>query len=238
MKNKLLLTLLALTLILTANAQSVQKQVKILDNYIEEALKLWNPPGLAVAVVKDGEVIFTKGYGTMTVGMDKPVDTNTLFMIGSTTKAFISASLAMLVDEGKIGWDDHVIDYLHDFQLKDPYITRELTIRDLLTHRSGIGNTDYLWSWMSISGDSALYKMREVEASYSLRSSFIYQNLMYLAAGMVVEKVSGQSWQSFLQERFYKPIGMNNSYPTYEMVKNKTNKADAHLNIDGKNGYD
>jgi CubicO group peptidase (beta-lactamase class C family) len=229
MKIKMLSILLIVILPLLATAQSVQKQVKILDNFIQEAIDEWNPPGLVVAVVKDGEVVFSKGYGTMTIGEDKPVQTNTLFMIGSTTKAFIAASLAMMVDEGKLDWDDHVIDYLPSFQLYDPYVTREITIRDLLTHRTGMGNTDFLWSWMTISGDRALYKMRNVEPAYSLRASFIYQNLMYLAAGKVLEKVSGKTWTSFLQERIYQPLGMKDSYPTFAMVKGKLNKADAHV---------
>jgi CubicO group peptidase (beta-lactamase class C family) len=135
----------------------------------------------------------------------------------------------MLVDEGKVNWDDHVIDYLPDFQLYDPYMTREITIRDLLTHRTGLGNTDYLWSWMTISGDSALYKMREVKPTYSLRSSFIYQNLMYLAAGKVIEKVSGISWESFLQKRIYDPLDMKETYAYYSRVKDKPNIAEAHV---------
>jgi CubicO group peptidase (beta-lactamase class C family) len=229
MKTKFIILLLSTVSALGIKAQSVQKQVKLLDNYIQDAIEVWNPPGLAVTVVKDGKIVFTKGYGTTTIGGHKSVDEHTLFVCASTTKAFTAAAMAMLVDEGKVNWDDHVIDYLPNYQLYDPYITREITIRDLLTHRTGIGNTDYLWGWMDISGDSALYKMREVKPTYSLRSSFIYQNLMYLAAGRVIEKASGQSWASFLQNRIYKPLGMNETYPVYAMVKDKTNKADAHL---------
>ena len=150
----------------------------------------------------------------------------------STTKAFVAAGLAMLVDDGKLNWDDKVIDHLPEFQLKDPYLTREITIRDLLTHRTGLGNTDYLWSMMTISSDSALYKMREVEASYSLRSSYIYQNLMYLAAGKVLEEVSGKSWGEFLKERIFQPLGMNNTYALLEQVQSIDNKADAHYEVD------
>ena len=234
MKTKLVTFLFALTISLTAISQSVEKQVKLLDDYIENALTVWNPPGLAVTVVKDGEIIFTKGYGTSTLGEDKPVDEHTLFVCASTTKAFVAAGLAMLVDEGKLKWDDRVINFLPDFQLYDPYITREITVRDLLTHRTGLGNTDYLWAWMQISSDSALYKMRDVKPDYSLRSSFIYQNLMYLAAGKVIEEVSGKSWGSFLKERIYNPLGMNETFATYEMVKEIENKADAHFPFEGE----
>jgi CubicO group peptidase (beta-lactamase class C family) len=234
MKNKYFFTLLLTLFSITLFSQSLESEIKALDNYIENALTVWNPPGLAVTVVKDGEIIFKKGYGVRTLGIDKNVDEHTLFVCASTTKAFTATGLAMLVDDGKIKWEDHVIDYLTDFQLYDPYITRELTIRDLLTHRSGIGNTDYLWSWMKISGDSALYKMRDVKPTYSLRSSFIYQNLMYLAAGKVIESVSDQSWESFLKERIYNPLGMNETFATYEMVKDKENKADAHMAFAGE----
>jgi CubicO group peptidase (beta-lactamase class C family) len=234
MNIKLLSTLLALTISFLSYAQSVPKQIKLLDNYIQDAIKVWNPPGLVVTVVKDGEIVFAKGYGTRTLGENKPVDEHTLFLCASTTKAFTAAALAILVDEGKVNWDDHVIDYLPDFQLYDPYMTREITVRDLLTHRTGLGNTDYLWAWMTISGDSALYKMREVKPNYSIRSSFIYQNLMYLAAGKVIEKASGQSWASFLQKRIYDPLGMKETYPHYKDVKDKPNIADAHYKYEGE----
>ncbi|MBE9490775.1 MAG: serine hydrolase [Bacteroidetes bacterium] len=234
MKIKLFTFLFAFTISLTVIAQSAKKQVKSLDDYIENALTVWNPPGLAVTVVKDGEIVFTKGYGERTLGEGNHVNEHTLFGCMSTTKAFTAAAIAILIDEGKLNWDDHVINYLPDFQLYDPYMTRELTVKDLLTHRSGIGNTDYLWSWMKISGDSALYKMRDVKPSYSLRSSFIYQNLMYLAAGKVIEKVSEQSWGSFLKNRIYIPLGMNETFAKYEMVKDKENKADAHFPYQGE----
>jgi CubicO group peptidase (beta-lactamase class C family) len=234
MKTKYFFTLFLTLFSISLFSQSLDHKVKELDNYIENALAVWNPPGLAVTVVKEGEIIFKKGYGVTNIETQAPVNVNTLFGCMSTTKAFTAAALAMLADDGKINWDDHVIDYLTDFQLYDPYITRELTIRDLLTHRSGIGNTDYLWSWMKINGDSALYKMRDVKPTYSLRSSFIYQNLMYLAAGKVIERVSGQSWESFLKERIYDPLGMHETFATYEMVKDKENKADAHMSFEGK----
>ena len=219
--------------IASINAQQLKGQTDSLDQFILKGINKWKPPGLAVTVVKDGDVVFKKTYGVTNINTQQPVDTNTLFGCMSTTKAFVAAGLAMLVDDGKLNWDDKVMEYLPEFQLKDPYITREITIRDLLTHRTGIGNTDYLWSVMSISSDSILYKMREVEKSYSLRSSFIYQNIFYLAAGKVIEKVSGKSWGEFLKERIYQPLGMTNTYPSLEAIKSKNNKADAHFEIDG-----
>lgn len=234
MKSYLLTLCFVLTTTLTVNSQSLNRQTRLLDDYITEAIKKWQPPGLAVTIVKDGEIIFTKGYGVRTIGTNNKVDENTLFGCMSTTKAFIAAGLAMLIDDGKLKWDDKVINHLPKFQLQDPYITRELTIKDLLTHRSGIGNTDYLWSTMTISGDSALYKMREVKPSYSLRSGFIYQNLMYLAAGKVIESVSGMTWEAFLQNRIYTPLEMNDTYAMHKRVEHIENKADAHYKIDGE----
>jgi len=232
MKSFFLSLIFILITVSSANSQSTHRQVRLLDHYITDAIKQWNPPGLAVTVVKDGDIIFAKGYGVKTLGSANNVDENTLFVCASTTKAFIATAMAMLVDDGKLNWSDKVIDHLPTFQLQDPYITRELTIKDLLTHRSGIGNTDYLWSLMTISSDSALYKMREVKASYSLRSSFVYQNLMYLAAGKVIESVSGMTWEQFLQDRIYTPLKMEDTYALYKRVKQIENKADAHYNID------
>jgi len=214
-------------------AQSLELRTTALDEFIRDGINKWKPPGMVVTVVKDGAIVFKKAYGVTNINTKQPVDTNTLFGCMSTTKAFVAAGLAILVDDGKLQWDDKVLDYLPDFQLKDPYITREITVRDLLTHRTGIGNTDYLWGLMNISSDSVLYKMREVDKAYSLRSSFIYQNIFYLAAGKVIEKVSGKSWGTFLKERIYMPLNMTNTYTSLSAVQPIKNKADAHFEIDG-----
>lgn len=231
-RSTLLLSFVCFTLLL--NAQSYSKELKALDKFIVEGIEKWQPPGLAVTVVKNGEIVFTKAYGVTNVNTQAMVDNNTLFGCMSTTKAFVAAGMAMLVDDGKLNWNDKVIEHLPEFQLKDPYLTRELNIIDLLTHRTGIGNTDYLWSQMNISSDSVLYKMREVEKSYSLRSSFIYQNIFYLAAGKIIERISGKSWGAFLKERIYDPLGMTNTHATLEAIQNIQNKADAHYLIEDK----
>lgn len=215
-------------------AQRWQKQTSILDDYIKTSIQDWNSPGLSVVVVKDDKVIFLKGYGIQSISSNVPVDEHTLFACASTTKAFTAAALGMLVDDRKLFWDDKVIKHIPDFQLCDPYVTKELTIRDVLTHRCGIGNTDYMWGWMNISGDSALHKLREVQPSYSLRSSFIYQNLMYIAAGIIIENVTGQKWEDFIDERIFKPLQMNESYPLYKYAQEQNNIAEAHLFYDGK----
>jgi CubicO group peptidase (beta-lactamase class C family) len=233
MKFKSSIILLFFIVSISINAQTNSQKLNELDTYIQKGIELWNPPGLAVTVVKDGEIVFTKGYGVTTIGTNKAVDENTLFGCMSTTKAFVAAGLAMLVDDGKLKWDDKVINYLPEFQLKDSYITNEITIRDLLTHRTGIGNLDFLWGTFKFSSDRILSSLSDADKVYSLRSSFIYQNIMYLAAGKVIEAISGQTWGDFLSERIYKPLGMNDTYPLLEMIASKSNKADAHNYVNG-----
>lgn len=213
--------------------KAVAKQVKEFDAYVENARKQWGAVGMAIAVVKDGEVILKKGYGVKELNTNNPIDNNTLFACASTTKAMTATCMGMLVDEGKVSWDDRVIQYLPEFQLYDPYVTRELTIRDLFLHNSGVGNTDFLWGFMHISSEEVLDKMRMVPPSYSFRSSFIYQNIFYLAAGQVIEKISGQPWETFIQQRIFTPLEMTNTFPTLKSITN-TNKTKPHLKTDGE----
>jgi CubicO group peptidase (beta-lactamase class C family) len=209
------------------NAQIESKNAEF-DAYVAQAVKDWQAPGLAIAVVKDGKIVFAKGYGVREIGNAAPVDTQTVFAIASTTKAMTVAALAMLVDEGKLSWDDPVIKYLPSFKVSDPYVTRELTIRDLLTHRSGLGNTDYLWALSDLSPNEMMEKLALVKPEYSLRSSFIYQNVMYVMAGQVVAAVSGMPWSTFVQKRIFDPLGMTHSYPVEAMVPRGANAAEPH----------
>jgi CubicO group peptidase (beta-lactamase class C family) len=176
MKNLIYIPFLLLSFAI-AQAQSLEVKLKEFDAYVEKSRNLYQVPGLSLAVVKDGKVIFKKGYGVRQLGTNNAIDTQTLFACASTTKAMTATCMAMLVDEGKVKWDDPVIKYLPDFQLYDPFVTRELKIRDLFTHNSGVGNADFLWGIMNIPGDEVLSKMKMVKPSYSLRSSFIYQNI-------------------------------------------------------------
>jgi CubicO group peptidase (beta-lactamase class C family) len=146
---------------------------------------------LAIAVVKDGEVVFAHGYGVRESGKPAAVDTRTLFAIGSTTKAMTAALVGMLVDEKKVEWDRAGHHLPPWFQLKDPAVTREVTVRDLLTHRAGLGNADYLWYGQRASTDEILRRVRLIDPAYPVRSGFIYQNIMYAAAGALIEAVSG-----------------------------------------------
>ena len=164
------------------------------DDYVNKAMKEWEVPGLAVAIIKGDQIVLAKGYGVRKIGDPAAVDEHTLFAIGSSSKAFTAAAVAMLVDEGKVKWDDRVTKHLPGFEMYDPYVTRELTVRDLLTHRSGLQRGDFLWYGTELDREEILKRTRLLKPSWSLRSTFGYQNLMYLAAGQLIARVSGKSW--------------------------------------------
>ena len=203
-----------------------------LDAYTAQAVKDWGAVGLAIAVVKDGRVVFEKGYGVRELGKPDLVDTTTLFAIGSTTKAMTSAAIGMLVDEGKVRWDDPVTNYLPSFQLKDPWATRETTVRDLLTHRAGLPNADYFWYGTNNSIAEILRRVRYIEPAYSPRSSFIYQNVMYAAAGQVVAAASGMPWEEFVRTRIFAPLHMTGTVPLLSKAGTMPNVASPHDKID------
>ena len=209
-------------------AQSLDAKASELDAYVAQAVKDWQAPGLAIAVVKDGRVVFAKGYGKRDISRPAAFDTSTLSAIASTTKAMTAVAMAMLVDEGKVKWDDPVTNYLPSFQLYDPYVTREVTVRDLLTHRAGLGNADYLWAVEDLPADEMMTKLRLIKPAYSLRSSFVYQNVMYIAAGQVIARVSGMPWAKFVQTRVFDPLGMRNTYPNASLVPSTANAAVPH----------
>ncbi len=226
--------LLVSSVSLSVSAGQYESQVKALDDYAEQAVKDWEVPGLVMTVVKDGETVFTKAWGVRTLGESGKVDTQTLFLCASTTKAFTAAALAMLVDEGKLQWDDPVSEYMPEFQLYDPFVTRKLTIRDLLVHRAGLGNSDFLWSVLDIPESEILYRMRYLKPSYPFRSGYTYQNIMYLAAGKLLEKVSGTSWADFVKTRIFEPLGMDRTFALKKQTEGMSGRASAHYKIDGK----
>lgn len=212
---------------LPASAQTDAKAAEF-DAYVAQAVKDWMAPGLAIAVVKDGKIVFAKGYGVREIGKPAAVDTSTVFAIASTTKAMTAAAIGMLVDEGKVKWDDPVTKYLPSFQLFDPYATREVTVRDLLTHRAGLGNADVLWAVEDLTPDEMMRKLKLVKPEYSMRSSFVYQNVMYIMAGQVVAAASGMPWATFIQKRIFDPLGMKHSYPLATLVPKDANAAEPH----------
>jgi CubicO group peptidase (beta-lactamase class C family) len=225
---------MAVCLFLQVDAATPAGPLAGFDADVARAVADWRAPGLAIAVVKDGQVVFSKGYGVRELGRPEPVDTHTLFAIGSTTKAMTAALVGMMVEEKKLGWDDKVIQHLPWFRVKDPYLTREITVRDLLTHRAGLGSVDYLWYGQTNSSREILERLRLVEPSYSLRSSFVYQNVMYAAAGAVLEAVSGQSWAEMIRSRIFDPLGMTESIATAATLALQPNVARPHDVVDGQ----
>src|SRR3984957_8001529 len=205
------LALLAWALGAPSSAGAQSKPPADMDAYAAQVLKTFNVPGLSVAIVKDGKMVFAKGYGVRKLGEPTPVDENTLFPIGSNTKAFTSALLASLVDAGKISWDDPVYQRLPGFQMYDPYVSHEMTIRDLLTHRSGmgLGEGDLLfWPNSTFTRDEIIYKLRFMKPESSFRSRFAYDNLMYIAAGQIIPAVTGQTWENYVRAHILDPLGM------------------------------
>ena len=214
-------------------ATSTPSPLGDLDANVQEAMDDWNVPGAAIAVVKDDRVVFAKGYGVRDVETEKPVTPRTLFAVGSTTKAFTTAALGMLVDAGKLSWDDRVIDYLPDFQLKDPWITRHMTIRDLVTHRLGLERADLLWFAGKFDRDEVLQRVGNVAHTLRFRDQFGYQNIMYTAAGEVVESVTGKTWETFVQERIFGPLGMVVSNTSTDDLQYYSNVATPHVALGG-----
>jgi len=228
---------LALTLLLVAGAGRARAQEAPLagfDDHVNQALKDWEVPGLAVAVVKDDRIVFARGYGVRELGKPAPVDERTLFAIGSSSKAFTAASVAMLVDEGKVKWDDPATKYLPGFQLYDPYATRELTVRDLLTHRSGLERGDLLWYASAYDRDEVLRRVRHLKPTWSLRARFGYQNIMFLAAGQVLPAVTGKSWDDFVRERTFAPLGMTSSSTSIRAFAGSASVATPHTKFEEK----
>ncbi|MGH7783135.1 MAG: serine hydrolase domain-containing protein, partial [Candidatus Binatia bacterium] len=204
------------------------------DEYVNKAMKDWDVPGMAIAIVKDDKVLYAQGFGLREVGKTAPVDEHTIFAIGSSSKAFTATSIAMLVDDKKLKWDDHVSEYLPKFQLFDPYVTREMTVRDLLTHRIGLERGDQLWYATAYSRDDVLRRIRYLEPSSSMRSKFGYQNIMFLAAGQIIPSVTGKSWDDFVTERIFTPLGMKETGTTIRTLSNSSDVSTPHQKIDGK----
>ena len=203
-----------------------------LDETLQKALFDFNGTGLAVGIIKDGEVVFNKGYGYRDYTSKDTVTSKTLFGIASVSKAFTAASIGMLVDKGKLEWNDRVIDHLPSFQLSDPYVTRELRISDLLTHRAGYNtfDGDLLWYGTNYSRKEIIKRFKHMPAKKSLRIGYGYSNLMFMIAGEVIEAVSGKTWADFVEERIFNPVGMEYSNTTNNSFNNNMDIAKPHKN--------
>ena len=207
-----------------------------LDEFVTQVMKTFEVPGMALAIVKDGNVLVAKGYGVRKLGEPAPVDGRTLFGIASNTKAFTATALGLLVEEGRIDWDAPVIRYLPWFRMSDPYVTRELTVRDLLVHRSGLslGAGDLLWWPPSTYNRGEIARRLEfLPLATSFRSAYAYDNVLYLVAGEVIEAVSGQSWEDFVSKRILARVGMSGSNVLHSAAAAGGNVAATHAPVDG-----
>ncbi|MDI9239820.1 serine hydrolase [Lysobacter sp. LF1] len=207
-----------------------------LDARVEQVIHDIGIPGMAVTIVEDGKVVHAKGYGVRRLGSPEPVDADTIFPTGSTGKAITTAALAVLVDEGKIGWDDKVTDHLPGFQMYDPWVTREMTIRDLLVHRSGLGlgAGDLMFvPRSSLSRAETVRRLRYIKPATSFRSGYAYDNVLYVVAGQLIEAVSGKTWEQFVRERVLRPAGMNVSTTDDASRFATANRVQPHARMDG-----
>lgn len=210
-------------------------QLADFDAYVDNVRKTFDVPGIAVAIVKDGEVVLERGYGPRTLGKPEPVDAHTLFAIASNTKAFTAASLSILADEGKLTLDDRVIDHLPWFRMADPYVTREMRIRDLLAHRSGLslGAGDLLyWPTTDYSTGEVARRLKDVPLTGEFRGQYAYDNILFGVAQLVVEQASGMSYEQFLQTRIFAPLGMTETRFNADRLRPGDNVATGYAKAD------
>ncbi len=218
-------------------AVDAQQLPSDLDAYVARAMKTFDVPGLSIAVVKDGKVVLLKGYGIRKLGEPMRVDENTLFGIGSNTKAFTAAAIATLVDAGKLDWDDPVYERLKGFEMYDPYVSKEMRIRDLLCHRSGLGLGEgdlMFWPHTTFTRDEVVYRVRFLKPATSFRSQFAYNNLMFVTAGQVVAENGGKTWDEYVREKIFAPLGMNSTNSSTDMFNPNGDWAYPHEKVDGK----
>ena len=236
-RQNLILSAALFLLTSAAYAQAPVAPPPDLDAYVARVMRVFEVPGVSVAVVNNGQVVVAKGYGVRTLGEPAAADAKTLFGIASNTKVMTATALGLLVDEGKVRWDAPVVGYLPWFQMWDPYVTRELTIRDLLVHRSGLGlgAGDLLW-WppSTYNRREIANRLRFIRPATSFRSAYAYDNVLYLVAGEVIEAVSGQSWEDFVSTRILKKVGMSGSNVRHSDASGGGNIATPHAEVDGK----
>lgn len=205
-----------------------------LDAYIESARQTWQIPGLSVVIVKDDKIVYSKGFGVREQGKPGKVDADTVFAIGSATKAFTAAALGMLVDEKKIDWDGAVHDYMPSFELHDPYVTRHATVRDLLSHRTGVVTNGALWYGSGFDRKEIIRRLRFQTESLGFRNQYQYQNEMFIVAGEVVSAVAGTNYDRFIASRIFEPLGMRRTNTSITDLKGLANVATPHALLDGK----
>lgn len=199
---------LALLLPLSSTSQAQSLDAAAIDAIIQEAMKAWQVPGAAVVIVKGDEVVYLKGHGVRAAGAEPSVTPDTLFAIASTSKAFTTTAIAMLADDGKLAWDDPVRKHVEFFRLADPLADEQVTLRDLVTHRTGLSRNDLLWFGSPWGREEIIRRIGHVPLTKSFRSAYQYQNIMYLTAGVAAGNASKSTWEELVQKRLFDPLGM------------------------------
>ena len=201
------------------------------DAYVQDAMRDWRVPGMAIAIVKDDSVVYARGFGVRAVGAGDRVDEHTSFAIASTTKAFTATALAMLVDEGKVRWDDPVSVHLPGFRLYDPALTGQVTVRDLLSHRTGLPGSDAIWYASPNTSGDILRRLRFVRPTAPPRTRYQYNNAAYMLVGMVVQSASGMPWDEFVRARILQPLGMGETLTGIRGLEARENVAAPHVEV-------
>jgi len=218
----------------SAEKKTQNVDLKGFDTFVTETMQEWKVPGLGISIVKDGKVIFSKGFGFRDVKKGLKVTPKTLFAIGSCSKAFTAVTMGILVDEGKLDWDKPVREYLPSFKLKDSFATERMTPRDLVCHRSGLPRHDLLWYGSSAARQELFDRLQYLEPSRDFRTTYQYQNLMFMTAGYMVGKIAGTTWEKFIQDRIFGPLGMNDSNFSVEDSKKAPDFALPYMEKDDK----
>jgi CubicO group peptidase (beta-lactamase class C family) len=235
---KSLLLIIAVFQLISVIAQTQPISAKQIDSLTELVLKTFNVPGIAVGVVKDGKLIHAKGYGVANLTTGKKVDENTLFGVASNSKAMTAAVLGQLIDEGKIKWDDRVTDYIPEFKMYDPYVTDAFTIRDLLTHRSGLGlgagDLMMFPDGSNFTKKDIIHNLRYLKPVSAFRTKYDYDNNLYIVAGEVAERASGIKWEDLVEQRIMKPLDMQKSAASLYRLKDNSNAVRPHAPVNGK----
>ncbi|MBW2961900.1 serine hydrolase [Mesonia aestuariivivens] len=235
MKKTNLLFLFSLLISISLSAQIKDRK---LDKVIQNSLETFEVPGISVGIIKDGKIVYAEGHGVRSLKNNKPMTKETLVGIASNSKGFTCFSLAMLVDEGKLDWDDKVRKYIPEFKMPDAFVTEEFTIRDLVTHRSGLGlgagDLMFFPEGSDFTIEDVIANMSKQDQKSAYRSSFKYNNNMFIIAGEVLHRVSGLTWEEFIEQRILQPVGMKNSKASYSRVTDKSNIIDAHTRTEGE----
>ena len=212
-------------------------QINKIDKHLDQQLEDWNIPGIAVAIVRADEVLLSEGYGVKSIITNDPVDEKSLFAVASNTKAFTAMAIGMLVEEGKLSWDDPVQQHLPYFELYDPYVSSNMTVRDLLCHRSGLAtfSGDLIWYGSNYGREEVIKRAKHLEPKHGFRGSYGYQNIMFIAAGEIVSKVSGMTWDEFIDQLFFTPLDMEMSNTSVDSFTPESNKVMPHNEKKGKN---